>query len=381
MLLQLFQDGILVLSRMIKKHFLLALIFIGHSSNAETIKVKLAPYQKSVLLSANKLMEVNLEKEGVTKTGKKISFNCDFKNQENYRKSLVASIKADGPVSFQGQEFYGDIEILASSGKGCEVINNVKLENYLSSLLSKEMNQSWPLEALKAQAVAARSYALSKKMNRLSHRGFHIESSEREQVSGGESDQTMRTDLAAYMTKGLVLSNKKSELVQAYYHAHCGGKLFNPNNIWEGEFHGFVEKKCSYCKEFNGKKFKHKVSLFDLKRSLRKQKIYIKKIFEIRPNGVGFELSGVAYDNKKKVWKLSRGKFRKVIGTKYLPSFNFDISMQGRTLSVTGKGNGHGIGMCQVGALKMAQTGKNYKEILKYYYPNFKISQIRELKK
>ena len=98
--------------------------------------------------------------------------------------------------------------------------------------------------ALKAQAIAARSYALAKRSKNI-FSTYHIESSEREQVSGSYGEQNLNTDLAAYMTKDLVLVDEKNKLVEAYYHAMCGGKIFNPNDIWNGEFTGLRSKNAS----------------------------------------------------------------------------------------------------------------------------------------
>ena len=141
-------------------------IFVGMFSNeilaSEKIKVKISPTLKKIQLFSDEKMNVVLP-EGTNKKARKLTFNCDFNQKKTFDSNLVASITSSGLVRFNGKSFMGDMDLIARRRSGCELINTIDLENYVSSLLTKEMNKKWPIEALKAQAIAARSYALSKK--------------------------------------------------------------------------------------------------------------------------------------------------------------------------------------------------------------------------
>ena len=137
------------------------------------------------------------------------------------------------------------------------------MNHYLESLLSKEMNGSWPLEALKAQAVAARSYAMDK-MKKTPGSNFNIISGEIHQVSGSSEDVTPRTRKAVKDTHGEILVNNESALVPGFYHAECGGKTFDPIDVWSGHMFDYSPTTCPYCH----KKTKHK---FWLKKVSKKE--------------------------------------------------------------------------------------------------------------
>src|SRR5690606_26776420 len=99
---------------------------------------------------------------------------------------------------------------LTNPGKeSCDLVNSISLENYISTLLSKEMNGTWPVEALKAQAVAARTYAFERVKRgagmELNEKLYHLESSEKDQVSGSFMDITEKTVLATRETNGEIL--------------------------------------------------------------------------------------------------------------------------------------------------------------------------------
>lgn len=110
---------------------------------------------------------IHTQKSSEQYSGKKIiSFNCNpprsrLNTQINRNQLLVASLSSPtGLVSWGDQKYQGELQLLASSGQeSCDLVNSISLESYISTLLSKEMHGSWPVEALKAQAVAARTYA------------------------------------------------------------------------------------------------------------------------------------------------------------------------------------------------------------------------------
>ncbi len=244
------------------------------------------------------------------------------------------------------------------------------------------MNVEWPIEALKAQAVAARSYALYKIKKRIELKkwgkflDYDIESSERHQMSGHFFESTKKTSSAVKMTEGEVLLGEKNKFYPIFFHASCGGRTLSPHQVWEENISSYKSTKCPYChytkkrnweQSFSSQEF-FKVLAF----SNESQKEFSKvKILSNSPENAYWR----AYIGHKLV-TLKKSLFRRVFGRRRIPSNYFSIKVDKEKIILKGNGLGHGVGLCQIGALKMAQNGKNYKEILEHYFPKFKLKKI-----
>ena len=141
------------------------------------------------------------------------------------------------------------------------------MEDYLSILLPKEMNASWHPEALKAQAVAARSYALHKvKSKYVSKKKGHevhydLENSERHQVNGDFFDATPKTRKATSFTQGEVLVTKDGQLTPIFFHAQCGGYTLLPDQVWSKKIKGYSTVRCSYCRHSKQNRWGKKITM------------------------------------------------------------------------------------------------------------------------
>lgn len=366
---------------------------ISFASLGPKIKVRIAHSKEKVLVSGNELNRYIWPKKSwkVFKGFKKIQFNCKSKSNFSRRKpirlALVRSKK--GFVSINNEKYKGKFHIQTSERfNGCDVINELTLEDYLATLLPKEMNSSWPIEALKAQAVAARSYAYFKiKTNQVSKtKGFstnyHLESSEKHQVSGSYYDATKRTYLATRKTKGEVLTVKNNTVTPIFFHSKCGGKTLTPEQVWKNEVAGYESVDCPFCHKHGTKDWKRvykKSSLgWNLQRVLRqynKSKMNLKRHkYYIEENTDMNAYMKLLTDDEMKYVKKSR--LRAVMGRKALPSNNFAINDKGSQVEITGSGYGHGVGMCQFGAKELALKGFTYKQILAHYFPGLKLKKL-----
>ena len=149
------------------------LLYSNANANIPTIKVKIASSLKSINIHGQNL------KRHLVETGRKkdlpgkssIAFNCSKVAWKNWKKrpQIFAVIEAEKNVlQWEGHKYLGKIQVqTAENYKGCDLVNEIDVEEYISMVLPKEMNASWPIEALKAQAIAARSYALYKIRNNL----------------------------------------------------------------------------------------------------------------------------------------------------------------------------------------------------------------------
>lgn len=366
------------------------------SAYSPNIKVRIAKNLKNISVSGLDL-KANLPKTSKNFQGrKKLKFNCKnfSKNKSSGSKPLLlASLNSkSGLINWSGQKFKGQLQVLASNGhQSCDLVNNVSIEDYISSLLSREMNSKWPIEALKAQAIAARSYAWfmmkSRRVSRElgSNAYYDLESSEKHQVTGDFFDQTPSTQKATKQTKGYILvSKEKNQKTPIFFHSKCGGRTLRPDQVWDNPVAGYQSVNCPFCYNHGKKSWRYKISNKRMRKILKQyaqeegftsnsKKIFNKEI-RMAPDK---EKSNILrfYDGDKLVL-FRKSYLRKKMGRARIPGNYLKVFKRKNSFFVYGEGNGHGVGMCQFGALDMAQKGKSYRQILAHYFPGHKLKKI-----
>lgn len=270
---------------------------------------------------------------------------------------------------------------IISRGDLCTVINTLPMEKYLAGLLNKEMSPSWPIEALKAQAVAARTYAIHQ-MIANPHRDYDLDSTVLDQVYDGASSETPRSTQAVMATEGMVLTFG-SQPLKAYFHANCGGVTDVPVSVWGSHSEAFRSVVCPYHRK---KRDRTQWSVHLTRAQLENA---VRRVAGLLPTGFARvahldaapspnqRLSEVVVsDSAGNNLTLSANALRTAIGTMKIKSTAFRVDEEQGGFHIEGEGFGHGVGMCQVGARAMAEEGKLYREILSFYYP---LAQLRRL--
>lgn len=283
----------------------------------------------------------------------------------------------------------GELKILEEK-EGYVVINTLPVEDYVRYVTPSEMPASWDLEALKAQAVCARTYAYSQmKNNHYAAFGANLDNTVSYQVYNNMA-LTDATNRAAEETKYQVLTNQE-QLITCYFFSTSAG-LTNTMEVWDSKNPDFIHSVESIDDTSN---------LFEwsceLDYSLEDSNLLgpIEKIDIIRRNSGNYITEAIIYyrdgiRSYKNEYKLRRILSERMINLKdkkgnslegwgLLPSASFELEEIDGVMKVTGAGYGHGIGMSQQGAGKMAKEGKTYEEILKYYYSNVELTDIRNL--
>jgi stage II sporulation protein D len=237
------------------------------------------------------------------------------------------------------------------------------------------MNRNWPIEALKAQAVAARSYALYKmrlrKQKNSDQTYYDLESSEKDQVNGSLSDINSNTIKATSLTEGEVLLNDQKKLDPIFYHAQCGGQTLLPQDVWHENVSNYKKVKCSFCQTTSEGIWKRDLSLnFFL--SAIKQKS--RKLVKIDDKSKYSEKLRFYFSDG--MLEIEKEEFRRLFGKSLIRSNRFSVALTNQRIVIQGQGLGHGVGLCQLGALDLAKKGLNYKQILKYYYPRYELSKV-----
>jgi stage II sporulation protein D len=314
---------------------------------------------------------------------KKVSYNC--RPQAAIRRPssspmLVASLSSPtGLVSWGNNKYQGELQLLANSQKEtCDLINSIPLEAYITTLLSKEMNGNWPVEALKAQAVAARTYAYDRVRRKVDEAGFyHLESSEKDQVSGSFFDATELTLKAAKETEGEVLVGPSGKIAPAFFHSKCGGKTLRPDQVWGGVEEGYRSVNCTFCQKTGMKDWKHELNNKKLTQLVDQvlKRYYADDLGQrdIRLMPDMAENSELRLYAGDRLHIIKKSYLRNMAGREILPSNNFVMTMKNKDIKVEGQGYGHGVGLCQLGALELAKRGYDYRQILSFYFPKHKI--------
>ena len=362
----------------------LLFLFFSTALAAPHIQVRIGKDLEQVLIQGMDLKsQLFFRDESSQYRGRKaINFNCRGKGKHKRKKAiLLASLSSPtGIISWKDRHYRGDLLVAVSDGlSSCDLIQQITMENYISSLLAKEMDGTWPVEALKAQAVAARTYAMFKKEKNKKNL-FTIENSEKHQVSGSFFDETINTREAANATQGFVLVNRRGELVPAFFHSKCGGRTYLPQRVWLTPVDGHREVQCPFC---------HRHGTRDWKKLFARKKIEALLREAISPPGGGQRSSNsvrILAEQKERdyisfhwgngVKKVPKSYLRRRLGRRKLPSNNFTIHQGKGRIIVKGKGFGHGVGMCQYGAFEMARQGRDYKQILRHYYPQLSIRKL-----
>lgn len=282
---------------------------------------------------------------------------------------------AEGVVSLNGKKYLGEIRFYKEADNEMTVVNILPLEEYLVGLVAKEMPTDWPVEAIKAQSVAARTYAMFQKQGR-KHLNYDVEATTVDQVYEGIPKNAERVRGAVKNTAGEVLT-LRGKLFKAFFHSTCGGQTETALNVWnkKNDFHVVRDDFCAGSPHASWKFTMNKSSLAAKLRGAGFAAATVKSInLEKRRNNP--RAASVIIDTGDQTIYLQGNDFRRIIGYERLKSAWFNVRLAGADIVFEGRGYGHGVGMCQWGAKGMAVSGKAYRDILKFYYPWTRLEKL-----
>lgn len=275
---------------------------------------------------------------------------------------------------YLGKRLYrGCLQILRTKEGYLRAINVVDLEDYLKGVLYHEISHRWPMEAIKAQAVVSRTFALYQAQEyKDSH--YYLKADVSSQVYGGRYAERYRTNKAVEETKGKVLVYR-GKLLPAFFHATCGGRTEDASRLWKVDLPPLKGIACPFCKNSPHFFWRCDVRLSDIERKLRTagyKVSYISSI-EIKKRDRSGRALELVLRGKTDTAKISVKEFRRLLGPALIKSTDFTVGIKGEIAHFEGRGWGHGVGMCQWGAFAMAKKGKTAEEILRYYYPGARV--------
>ncbi len=268
-----------------------------------------------------------------------------------------------GQFAFDGRRYRGAVRLSAVDG-GVEVVNVVGLEDYLRGVVPSEMAASWPLEALKAQAVAARSYTLT---SLDPDARYDLCATEDCQVYRGIAAENPRTDAAIAATAGVVVTYGGAP-ARTYYHADSGGMVASSAEVW-GTWSPYLVARADASSSSPHRHWSVRLDGHGVGAALAAAGIDVGDVTSLRVLALSesgrvseLEVAGTAGT------RVLRGSQLTSLARSWgLKSMSFRV--QGG-LTVTGDGWGHGVGMSQYGARALASSGYDFSQILAFYYPN-----------
>ncbi len=292
------------------------------------------------------------------------------------KKIIIKPNSADVPIEVNGRRFKGSLVLIRRDNGLLSVINYLGLEDYVKGISVREISHYWPMDALKAQTVAFRTFALYR-AEQFKNKEWDVSDDKYSQVYGGQEAERYRINEAVDKTKGEVLYYN-GKILPAFYHSTCAGTTEDASELWDIDLAPLKGVVCGFCKESPHFSWKAVVPKDKIKQALEKQGQKIKNVMDVVVSG--HDGSGRASNlnivTAEKDIEIAAKDFRNLIGPDIIKSLNFKISVNNDGLAFDGQGWGHGVGLCQWGAYFMAKSGVDYLNILKYYYPGSTIAQL-----
>lgn len=286
-------------------------------------------------------------------------------------KRLDIQPSRDASIIINNRRFRGEVIIIRTRDDRMTAVNVINIEDYVKGVLYHEVSHRWPIEALKSQAVATRTYAIYK-MGYSSKGDFDVTNDIYSQVYGGQESERYRTGLAVKATSGLVLTYK-GKILPAYFHATCAGMTEDSSELWNIDLPPLEGVPCAFCTQSPHMNWKKNFRLKDIQDKLKeagKPLGLIKDIEVVGRNRSDRVKEVKITDRGGKSIVMSGKDFRELIGPNVLRSNKYEINMLGYYVDFIGHGWGHGVGLCQWGAKGMSDQQFNFKQILNYYYPH-----------
>ena len=256
---------------------------------------------------------------------------------------------------------------------GLTVVEELPLDDYVAGVVSGELPRAFPLEAQKAQAVAARSFALVKKIEaEAAGRPWHLGASALSQVyAGAEPNPVARA--AAEATRGEVLVLGR-EPVEAFFHSSCGGRTEAGQGALGRDVPYLASVPCGFCRDAPKGRWSLTLTAAELAKLLGfPGPVARLRVAERTSSG---RVAKVEVEAGGKRLGIAGADLRQRIGFSRLPSLDFGVTAGKGRFTFDGRGQGHGAGLCQWGAAGMARAGRGYREILRHYYPGAGLARM-----
>lgn len=297
----------------------------------------------------------------------------------------------DGTVSINGKAYRGQYRLVQRDGGQFDLVNDVDIDGYLKSVVSKELYSHWDVETYRAQAIVARTYALYEARTSSLAKHFDLFDDQRSQVYGGMAAETAKSQAAVDHTAGIVLAygpRGHERIFKAYFSSTCGGISQSAADAfgdpWSEPLSDHVDQGlCSNAPRFNWgpitiprTELTRRIRLWGERRQNPVARIGMVARIDSEPNRWGRPVRFYLTDDRGVRFMLRSEELRHAANTDAsddktrLPSSFFKVIADERDIRfVEGHGHGHGVGMCQWGAQRRSEMGMPHEDIALSAYP------------
>lgn len=310
----------------------------------------------------NKKIKLTLEDSRIRVKSDSVDYGS-FEKLKLDKLGFINSFKIKPIVPQKKEMLLDDGLIVYVRNSNMYVVNNINIDYYVAGVAEAEAGRKANIEFYKAQTILCRTYVLSH-LTRHVDEGYNICDKVHCQVYHGKcknSDILM----AAISTRGMALVDSSNRYITSAFYANCGGQTCNSEDVWTKPVSYLKSVRDTFCTSSLAAKWEKKIPKSDFIKYLQSSncsgvceeclefKQYSRKVY-FDACGCNISLAKLRND-----WKLR--------------STYFSITMDGNMLHLKGRGNGHGVGLCQEGAMRMANYGYTYDEIIKFYYKGVRI--------
>jgi stage II sporulation protein D len=280
--------------------------------------------------------------------------------------------------NFKNEYYYaGKISISNNSGF-LFILNTLEIENYLPGVLEAEVGINRPPEYYKVQAIICRTYTLSH-LRRHEMEDFNLCDKEHCQAFKGYSKTGTELQKGVQKTEGIVIVDNEFTLITAAFHANCGGQTVNSEDVWNKKLDYLRSIKDTFCLRQKSAVWSKEISVAKWSESMQKLcKNYQAEQDSLAQNN---DASFIQFSRKRSyhINDLCDIPLKDIRNTLGLKSTYFNAFNKNGQILLSGKGFGHGAGLCQDGAIRMSKLGYSYKSILHFYYQNVSIVHLDKL--
>jgi len=275
------------------------------------------------------------------------------------------------PISPNSKErsYEGDFELTNKAGK-IQIINLIDIDQYLEGVVESESGSGQNLEYYKAQTIISRTYALRYK-NKHAADGFNLCDRVHCQAYLHRRLNAAVIDSAVRQTKNLIMLDEKDNLYATYFHANCGGQTCQPDYVWNETLPGFDSFKDTFCIRTKQANWEKKIPINEWKAFMVN-----KYDFPIWDSLSNYQLYNFQQSERHAffIHPFYGIPLRDLREAFQLKSTFFSCRQEGDFVVLKGRGFGHGVGLCQEGAMNMSKRGYDYQQILLFYYPKMRLN-------
>lgn len=247
------------------------------------------------------------------------------------------------------------------------LINNIDLDNYVSGVVEAEVGRKPPKEYFKLQAIICRTYALSNTSKHLEE-GYNLCDRVHCQAYHGKSFYPPIVD-ASMQTRGAVIVDSDIQLITAAFHSNCGGQTVNSEDVWTKSLYYLRSVEDSFCLNKRNSEWEKQIAYSDWRNFLMAKKVNL-------PDSISTTYQS---DHRENELQPTNIRFEDIRHHFRLRSTYFNVYQADQNVVLKGRGYGHGVGLCQEGAMEMAAQGYTYAEILHFYYSGVHIIDLAAL--